>query len=59
MRAIDCSCRHHFDAESDDEHFRVCRERVDNHRPEMERSDEQLRARIAADGSDVVAPATG
>lgn len=49
MRAIDCPCGHHFEAVSDEELFRICREHVDRDPPEMRRSDEQLRERIAAD----------
>jgi predicted small metal-binding protein len=49
MRAIDCPCGHHFEAVDDEELFRLCREHVDADHPEMQRSDEQLRERIAAD----------
>jgi predicted small metal-binding protein len=52
MRAIDCPCGHHFEAKDDEELFRLCREHVDRDHPEMERSDEQLRQRIAADAYD-------
>jgi predicted small metal-binding protein len=52
MRSIDCPCGHHFEAESDEELFRLCREHVDRDHPEMERSDEQIRERIAADAYD-------
>ena len=45
MRAIDCPCGHHFEGADDEELFRLCREHVD-----ADRSDEQLRERIAADG---------
>ena len=55
MRAIDCPCGHHFEAADDQELFRLCREHVDRDHPEMQRSDEQLRERIAADA---YAPAT-
>ena len=58
MRAIDCPCGHHFEAQDDDELFRLCREHVDQDHPEMQRTDEQLRARIAADAYDAVAEAT-
>jgi predicted small metal-binding protein len=53
MRAIDCPCGHHFEAQDDDELFRLCRAHVDQDHPEMQRTDEQLRARIAADAHDV------
>ena len=49
MLAIDCPCGHHFEAESEEELFRVCREHVDRDHPELERSDDQLRQRITAD----------
>jgi predicted small metal-binding protein len=52
MRAIDCPCGHHFEAADDEELFRACREHVASDHPEMERTDEQLRARIAADAYD-------
>ena len=52
MRAIDCPCGHHFEATDDDELFRLCREHVDRDHPEMERSDEELRQRVAADAYD-------
>jgi predicted small metal-binding protein len=58
MRAIDCPCGHHFEAADDEELFRVCRDHVDREHPEMERTDEQLRARIAADATGAAAPAT-
>jgi predicted small metal-binding protein len=55
MRAIDCPCGHHFEAADGQELFRLCREHVDREHPEMQRSDEQLCERIAADA---YAPAT-
>ena len=58
MRAIDCPCGHHFEALDDEELFRLCREHVDRDHPEMKRTDEQLRARIAADAYDA-APVAG
>jgi predicted small metal-binding protein len=57
MRAIDCPCGHHFEAATDDELFRLCREHVDTDHPEMERSDDDIRARVAADAHDVAAVA--
>jgi hypothetical protein len=54
MRAIDCPGGHHFEATDDEELFRLCREHVDGDHPEMQRTDEQLRARIAADAYDAV-----
>jgi predicted small metal-binding protein len=49
MRAIDCPCGHHFKAADDEELFRLCREHVDADHPEMQRSDAQIRERVAAD----------
>jgi hypothetical protein len=49
MRAIDCPCGHHFEAADDAQLFRLCREHVDSDHPEMQRTDEQLHERIAAD----------
>ena len=49
MRAIDCPCGHHLEAADDEELFRKAREHVDRDHPEMERTDEQMRERIAAD----------
>jgi hypothetical protein len=48
MRAIDCTCGHHFQVDTDEELFRVCREHVDRDDPEMQRTDAQIRDRVAA-----------
>jgi len=53
MRAIECPCGHHLEGADDDELFRLAREHVDRDHPEMQRSDEDLRARVAADAYDV------
>ena len=58
MRAIACPCGHQFEAADDDELFGLCREHVDRDHPELERTDQQLRARIAADAHDVTSRAT-
>lgn len=55
MRAIDCPCGHRLEAETDAELFRLAREHVDRDHPEMERSDEQIRERIAHDAYEVQA----
>jgi predicted small metal-binding protein len=55
MRAIDCPCECHFEAADDEELFRRCREHVDSDHPEMQRTDEQVRERIAADAYGAVA----
>ena len=58
MRAIDCPCGHHFEADDDDDElFRLCREHIDLDHPESDRSDEQVRARITAGAYDAVAVA--
>ena len=54
MRAIDCPCGHRLEGADDEELFRLAREHVDRDHPEMERTDEQLRERVAADAYDVV-----
>ena len=57
MRAIDCPCGHRLEANDDEELFRLAREHVDREHPEMERTDDQLRERIAADAYDIPTPA--
>ncbi len=49
MRAIDCPCGHRVEADDDDELFRRCREHIAEHHPDMRRTDEQIRRRVAAD----------
>jgi predicted small metal-binding protein len=53
MRAIDCPCGHHLEGADDAELFRLAREHVDRDHPDLQRSDDDLRQRIAADGYDV------
>jgi MFS family permease len=53
MRAIDCPCGHHLEGADDEELFRLAREHVDRDHPEMQRSDAELRQRIAADAYDL------
>jgi hypothetical protein len=52
MRAIECPCGHPFEPGDDERLFRLCREHVDRDRPEMQRSDEQIRERVDADAYD-------
>jgi predicted small metal-binding protein len=52
MRGIDCPCGHQFEAADGQELFRIVREHVDRDHPELERTDEQLRQRIANDAYD-------
>ena len=53
MRAIDCPRGHHFPPDADDELFRLCRDHVDADHPELQRTDDQIWQRIAADAYDV------
>jgi predicted small metal-binding protein len=53
MRAIDCPCGHRLEGADDEELVRKAREHVDRDHPEMERTDEELRERVAADAYDV------
>jgi predicted small metal-binding protein len=52
MRAIDCPCGHQLKGADDEELVRLARQHVEEHHPDMERSEEQLRARVAADAYD-------
>ena len=53
MRAIDCPCGHRLEGADDQELFRLAREHVDNDHPERQRTDAELRARVAADAYEV------
>ena len=53
MRALECPCGHHLEAADDEELFRVAREHVDRDHPEMQRTDEQIRERVANDAYDI------
>lgn len=53
MRAIDCPCGHRLEAEDHETLLRAAREHVDRDHPELERSDDELRARVVADAYDV------
>jgi rhodanese-related sulfurtransferase len=53
MRAIECPCGHHLEGVDDGQLFRLARDHVDRAHPEMQRTDEQLRERVAADAYDV------
>jgi hypothetical protein len=54
MRAIDCPCGHYLEGADDEELFHLARRHIEEHHPDMERSDEQVRARVAADAYDVL-----
>jgi predicted small metal-binding protein len=43
VRALDCSCGQHLEADNDKELFKRAREHVDTDHPEMELSDEKVR----------------
>jgi predicted small metal-binding protein len=43
VRALDCSCGQHLEADNDEELFKRAREHVDTDHPEMELSDEKVR----------------
>ena len=49
MRAIDCPCGHRLEGADDEELFRLAREPIDGD----DRTDEQVRRRVAADAYDV------
>ena len=53
MRAPECPCGNDLEGENDEELVRLARQHVEEHHPDMERSDERLRARVAADAYDV------
>ncbi len=57
IRAVECPCGHHLEGVDDDDLFQQAREHVNRDHPEMNRSDEQLRERIAADGYNLPAAA--
>jgi predicted small metal-binding protein len=52
MRAIDSPCGHHLQGADDEELFRLAREHIDRDHPEMQRTDERVRERVAADAYD-------
>jgi hypothetical protein len=54
MRAIDCPCGHRLEGDDDDEFVRLAREHIEREPPDMQRTDERLRERLAADACDVV-----
>jgi predicted small metal-binding protein len=52
MRVIDCPCGHRLEAPNDDELFRLAREHVDRDHPGMQRTDDEIRRRVANDAYD-------
>ena len=53
MRAIDFPCGHRLEGADDEELFRLAREHIAQEHPEMDRTDEQIRERVAADACDM------
>jgi len=53
MKAIDCHCGHRLEGADDEELFRLAREHIERDHPEMQRTDGQLRERVAADAYDL------
>ena len=49
MRKLDCPCGRVLEGADDEELFRLARAHVDNDHPDMKRTDEELRALVAAD----------
>ena len=47
MRVIDCDCGHTLQAANDDDLYKAAREHVDREHPDMQLSDEQVRALVA------------
>ena len=47
MRAPDCECGRHLEANDDEELYGQAREHVDRDHPEMQLSDEQVRGIVA------------
>jgi predicted small metal-binding protein len=55
MRAIDSPCGHRLEGADDEELFRLAREHVERRHPDMQRTDEQLRAPVMAGAYDIAA----
>ena len=52
MRAIDCPCGHRLVGTDDEALVGLARSHVEEHHPDMQRSDDELRQRVAADAYD-------
>ena len=52
MRAIDFPCGHRLEGADDEELFRLAREHIAQEHPELDRTDAQIRERVAADAYD-------
>ena len=53
MRALDCECGNHLEANNDDELYGQVREHVDRDHPEMQLSDEQVQGLVAQGAYDL------
>jgi len=53
MLAIECPCGHHVEAPHREALFRAAREHIARDHPDMQRTDEQIRARVDADAYEV------
>jgi hypothetical protein len=51
-RCIDCPCGDLLEGADDEELFQFARKHIDDDHPEMKRTAEELRARVAADAHD-------
>lgn len=51
-RIIDCRCGHVRRDANDEELFTLARKHVDEGHPEMKRTDDEVRGRVAADARD-------
>ena len=52
MRALDCQCGQHLEAQSDEELYRQACEHVDQDHPVMQLSDEQVREIVSGGAYD-------
>jgi hypothetical protein len=53
MLAIECPCGHHLEAPDREALFHAAREHIARDHPDMQRTDEQIRARVDADAYEV------
>jgi MFS family permease len=52
MRVIDCPCGHTLCGANDDELFALAKQHIEDDHPEMQRTDDEIRQRVAADARD-------
>jgi hypothetical protein len=53
MLVIDCPCGHRLEAPDEEGLVIRARDHVEEHHPDLQRTDEQLRRRVAADAYEV------